>query len=105
MGEMARLPLASEGALHRTRDDLARGRLLRAHAVAEYVRREPRHVVGLDRLASLRRGTGLPRCHQMPRRARARTKLDAFRRPRLAHDANAEARDVLVHAHFVDDLL
>src|SRR3954451_18096192 len=98
-------PLAAEGALYCTRDDLARGGFLCAHAVAEHEGGESRHVLDLDGPTPLRGRAGLCRRQQMPRRAWARTELDAFRRPRLAHDANAEARDVLVHVHSVDNLL
>src|SRR5436190_2189210 len=63
--------LARECVAHCSRDDLLGRRLLGAHAMAEDIRCEPGHVLGLDRLPALGRGASLGRSHQMARRTGA----------------------------------
>src|SRR6476661_2969901 len=85
--------LPPDGFLHRDLDDFPRRRVCGADAVAQHEGRQPGHILCLDRLPALRRGARLGSRHQVPRRARARAKLDALGRPRLADDADAETRE------------
>src|SRR5262249_15472986 len=75
--------------LDRLIDDLPRRPVGDGHAVAEHVWRQVCHVLDLNLLPALGGGSRFRPCDQMPRRARARPKLDARGETRPTDDTDA----------------